>query len=56
MSPRAMEDWWSVTPDELAFLQGAESELLTVNAFFCSAVHVYSELVNLKRVALCWQC
>lgn len=25
-----MEDWWTVTPEELAIVQGAESELLQV--------------------------
>ena len=30
MSAEAMEDWWTVTPGELASLQGAESQLLQV--------------------------
>ena len=30
MNAGAMEDWWTVTPEELAIVQGAESELLQV--------------------------
>ena len=30
MTPKAMEDWWAVTPEELASLQGMGSDLLQV--------------------------